>query len=147
MTAPLSAERVEELRGWLGESWERIDEDELIYVASEKDKADLLSILSSYSSLRAENERLRGYFDEAAKLRAEVRGLTHTIGGVREADARTQAHVKTLLQDNASLKAQLAKVAPLVEAVMELGDMDFISDYWPSEKLRDAADKYREGEK
>ena len=50
MTAPLSAERVEELRL-------RIEHLQYLFSA---DRVDLDAILADYSSLRAENERLRG---------------------------------------------------------------------------------------
>jgi len=61
MTAPLSAERVKELRL-------RIEHLQYLFSA---DRVDLDAILSSYSSLRAEVKRLKKAIDETGRLDTE----------------------------------------------------------------------------
>jgi len=66
MTAPLSADRIKELREWLTSLTSSSDDDI---------RADLLSILDDYSSLRAENELLNNNAmnDYAAHLELKAR--------------------------------------------------------------------------
>ena len=66
MTAPLSADRIKELREWLTSLTSGSDDDI---------RADLLSILDDYSSLRAENELLNNNAmnDYAAHLELKAR--------------------------------------------------------------------------
>ena len=51
--------------------------------------------------------------------------------------------IEEMKRDHAKAEAQLAKQAPLIQAVMGLDEIDFIADDWPSEKLRESADKLR----
>ena len=98
MTAPLSAERVKELREWVlyNKGW------------SNK-RNDLLSILSDYSSLRAENEKLISVisFMNESELKAEAE-----FGSWKKEEVIWK-------ETEAKLLAQLAKQAPLIQAVME----------------------------
>ena len=145
MTAPLSAERVNELREWLTSLTSGSDDDI---------RADLLSILDDHSSLRAENELLRkdnNYFHagfdsvredyeeqkaRAEKAEAELEKMTKAIESWKKDEVIWK-------ETEAKLLAQLAKQAPLIQAVMGLDEIDFIADDWPSEKLRESADKLR----
>ena len=90
MTAPLSAERVKELRL-------RIEHLQYLFSA---DRVDLDAILSSYSSLRAENERLREQHktDEGVNLRlcemhTNQQKELHNLG---KAYKKAEAEVKRL---------------------------------------------------
>jgi len=189
MTAPLSAERVEERRSFL-EKASKVGGCISARVASE-----LLAILSDYSSLRAENERLKkpiGFHDvdefypeekeptlgdwksRAEKAKAENEMLNNNAmndyaahlelkarAETAEAEIRYVVHDLSFIQPAANAdewgrrlsevaamrlqkaEAQLAKQAPLIQAVMGLDEIDFIADDWPSEKLRESADKLR----
>jgi predicted RNase H-like nuclease (RuvC/YqgF family) len=147
MTAPLSAERVEELRGWAkrqhdASGWllEHSVEHDLstkdISSANESSgvTADLLAILSSYSSLRAENERLKENVQRCEENYAEALHLASTYQETAEkAEAeneRLQRQVEIEQRKVADLdgllakyqgaakeaEAQLARQAPLLEA-------------------------------
>jgi len=87
----LTKERVEELRKYIEDAFGEWGQDRPIVA---RVKADLLAILSSYSALKVENERLR---ERAATLEIDVYART---GRLEKAEA------------------QLAKQAPLIEAVM-----------------------------
>ena len=88
MTAPLSAERVIELRGRT--ECARTRGRGLL----DRDYTDLLSILSDYSSMRAEVKNLEGQLIDYAWLNGE------------------------LLESKKKAEAELARQAPLIEAVM-----------------------------
>ena len=129
MTAPLSAERVKELREWVlyNKGW------------SNK-RNDLLAILSDYSSMRAESERLREDFEYK----------NEQLGSALIRVEKAEAELERLKEDCdrtadvvVEQMAQLAKQTPLIQAVMGLDEIDFIADDWPSEKLRESADKLR----
>ena len=150
MTAPLSAERVKELREWVlyNKGW------------SNK-RNDLLAILSDYSSMRAESERLREDFEykneqlgsaliRVEKAEAELAAADKELAVRTESQGVAMAEVERLREDCdrtadvvVEQMAQLAKQAPLIQAVMGLDEIDFIADDWPSEKLRESADKLR----
>jgi hypothetical protein len=95
MTAPLSAQRVEELKKSVlaGVPLDR------------KEMTDLLAILDSYSSMRAENERLRAEFSTLKKAYDD------------ECAWRGRGY-RDLLTRAEKAEAQLEKQRPLVEAVM-----------------------------
>ena len=142
MTAPLSAERVEKLS--------RIVEGMRVAmpaVNSQEVFNDLLAILSSHEKMRAENEGLRQDFEykneqlgaaliRAEKAEAELEKMTKAIESWKKDEVIWK-------ETEAKLLAQLAKQAPLIQAVMGLDEIDFIADDWPSEKLRESADKLR----
>jgi len=125
MTAPLSAQRVEELR----RDVYHCEDDHL----DKRDITDLLAILSDYSSLRAENERLKkpiGFHDVDEfypeekeptlgdwKSRAEKAKAENDEWGKVLEDAANK-HLRNL-DKIARLEAQLAKQTPLIQAVME----------------------------
>ena len=113
----VSEERVNELREWLTSLTSGSDDDI---------RADLLSILDDYASLRAEVERLKENVQRCEENYAEALHLASTYQETAE-----------------KAEAQLAKQAPLIQAVMGLDEIDFIADDWPSEKLRESADKLR----
>ena len=125
---PLSAERVEKLS--------RIVEGMRVAmpaVNSQEVFNDLLAILSSHEKMRAENEGLREQHktDEGVNLR------------LCEMHTNQQKELHNLGKAYKKAEAELAKQAPLIEAVMGLDEIDFIADDWPSEKLRESADKLR----
>ena len=110
--------------------------------------------LESCSLVSAENERLRkdnNYFHagfdsvredyeeqkaRAEKAEAELEKMTKAIESWKKDEVIWK-------ETEAKLLAQLAKQAPLIQAVMGLDEIDFIADDWPSEKLRESADKLR----
>ena len=65
MTTTLSAERVEELREWVSVWLESEHKDERSM------SMDVLAIIDSYSSLRAEVKRLKKAIDETGRLDTE----------------------------------------------------------------------------
>ena len=92
-------------------------------------RADLLSVLDDYSALKAENERLRIAKDG---LRESL-GICCAMGKEHKARAeKAEAALEkvcarnklmdetfgSLLEKNINLEAELAKVAPLIEAAM-----------------------------
>ena len=137
----VSEERVNELREWLTSLTSGSDDDI---------RADLLSILDDYASLRAENELLNNNAmnDYAAHLElkaraekaddklAEVtklwstaeRDATHLYARMMKAEAQLAKvcernrlmddNFGSLLEKNIKLEEELAKQAPLIEAVM-----------------------------
>ena len=126
MTAPLSAERVfnvSELTAWLGE----------FMPFKDGVLEEVIACLSAYSSLRAESEKLISVisFMNESELKAEAE-----FGSWKKEEVIWK-------ETEAKLLAQLAKQAPLIQAVMGLDEIDFIADDWPSEKLRESADKLR----
>ena len=101
---------------------------------------EILSILSDYSSLRAENELLRKDFEYK----------NEQLGSALIRVEKAEAELERLKEDCdrtadvvVEQMAQLAKQAPLIQAVMGVDEIDFIADDWPSEKLRESADKLR----
>jgi len=113
----ISDDRIKELREWLTSLTSGSDDDI---------RADLLSILDDYASLRAEVERLKENVQRC------------------EENYAVALHLASTYQETAEkAEAQLAKQAPLIQAVMGLDEIDFIADDWPSEKLRESADKLR----
>ena len=118
MTAPLSTERVEKLS--------RIVEGMRVAmpaVNSQEVFNDLLAILSSHEKMRAENEGLRQDFEykneqlgaaliRAEKAEAELEKMTKAIESWKKDEVIWK-------ETEAKLLAQLAKQAPLIQAVME----------------------------
>ena len=88
----VSEERVNELREWLTSLTSGSDDDI---------RADLLSILDDYASLRAEVERLKENVQRCEENYAEALHLASTYQETAE-----------------KAEAQLAKQAPLIQAVM-----------------------------
>ena len=160
MTAPLSADRIKELREWLIRGKDAL-EDMPYRGLKATEYTDLLSILSDYSSLRAENERLwtenkalssavRYGWKAHAKVEAEVKHRCDQRDAALESCSLVSAENERLREqlrlaniDNFNAEAELAKQGPLIQAVMGLDEIDFIADDWPSEKLRESADKLR----
>ena len=143
MTAPLSAQSAIEI---LESEWHTGDSVQALIV--------LRRVVKDYSSLRAENELLRkdnNYFHagfdsvredyEEQKARAEK--AEAQLAKVCERNRLMDDNFGSLLEKNINLEEQLAKQAPLIQAVMGLDEIDFIADDWPSEKLRESADKLR----
>jgi len=122
MTAPLSAQSAIEI---LESEWHTGDSVQALIV--------LRRVVKDYASLRAENERLREQHktDEGVNLR------------LCEMHTNQQKELHNLGKAYKKAEAELAKQAPLIEAVMGLDEIDFIADDWPSEKLRESADKLR----
>jgi hypothetical protein len=153
-TNPLSAERVEELRGRT--ECARTRGRGLL----DRDYADLLTILDDYSALKAENELLRkdnNYFHagfdsvredyEEQKARAEKSEAQ--LAKVCERNKLMDETFGSLLEKNINLEEQLAKQAPLTNALLQIAN-----EAWPSavaeqcmRSVARAALKYREGEK
>ena len=104
MTAPLSAERVEELKRVLMCQADRFPEGFAGQGTRPEDFSDLLSILSDYSAMRAENERLR------------------------EWSKKLEASHASLEERSRKAEAELAKVAPLVNALLRIANEAFPSE-------------------
>jgi hypothetical protein len=107
MTAPLSAQRVEALREWLGRLHGQGYSPSAI--------ADLYVLCDDYSSMRAKNERLREDFEYK----------NEQLGSALIRSEKAEAENETLIIDLSHhqhdlfyAKAQLAKQAPLIQAVM-----------------------------
>jgi hypothetical protein len=124
MTAPLSADRVKELR-------ENIRTGYLIVKGDPTDIADLLRIIDSYSSLRAENERLRHIIDcaktplmadvlkERDELKAELEEHNGQIRRLLTDNERQAALVTTAEAELAAARPwRCAGTTKLIEAVM-----------------------------
>ena len=121
----LSDDRIKELREWVlyNKGW------------SNK-RNDLLAILSDYSSMRAESERLREDFEykneqlgsaliRVEKAEAELAAADKELAVRTESQGVAMAEVERLREDCdrtadvvVEQMAQLAKQSPLVEAVM-----------------------------
>ena len=108
----VSEERVEELRL-------RIEHLQYLFSA---DRVDLDAILSSYSSLRAENDNIRIAANELAKraLKAEAQ-----LAKVLERNKLMDETFGSLLEKNINLEEQLAKQAPLVNALLRIANEAF----------------------
>jgi hypothetical protein len=134
----VSEERVNELREWLTSLTSGSDDDI---------RADLLSILDDYAKVKAENEELKKNEEAAYScMMKELRRAEKAeaqLAKVCERNRLMDDNFGSLLEKNINLEEQLAKQAPLIEAVMGLDEIDFIADDWPSEKLRESADKLR----
>jgi hypothetical protein len=110
----VSEERVNELREWLTSLTSGSDDDI---------RADLLSILDDYASLRAEVERLwtenkalssavrYGWKARAEKAEAELEKMTKAIESWKKDEVIWK-------ETEAQLLAELAQQAPLIEAAM-----------------------------
>jgi len=146
-TTKLSTERVEELRkrasnyGSLPES-------------------TVNDILDDYSALKAEIERLRADCAVATKMLDLADGIIEKQGAELLTAQMTNAKVcernklmdetfGSLLEKNINLEEQLAKQAPLTNALLQIAN-----EAWPSavaeqcmRSVARAALKYREGEK
>jgi len=129
----VSEERVKELR-------ESVRTGRVIISGDAKDLSTLINIVEGYSSLRAENELLREDFEYK----------NEQLGSALIRVEKAEAELERLKEDCdrtadvvVEQMAQLAKQAPLIQAVMGLDEIDFIADDWPSEKLRESADKLR----
>jgi len=103
----ISDDRIKELRGLLGHLDRHPDRAWL----NSEDRSDLLSILSDYSTLKAENERLRA---ENLELGAELTSMLND----EIADGFDRNDIEKLQARAEKAEAQLAKVAPLIQAVM-----------------------------
>jgi hypothetical protein len=140
MTPPTD-ERIKELSHRVERIWQGD-------VMSFDEKDDILSILSSYSSLRAENERLsrsdkfhRDCLDVAITRRKEAEAaLANANQQIENLNNDINAGRERFL----NIQAQLAKQAPLIQAVMDAEGHGRAS--FRSAILR-AALAYREGEK
>jgi len=122
----ISDDRIKELREWLTSLTSGSDDDI---------RADLLSILDDHSSLRAENELLREDFEykneqlgsaliRVEKAEAELAAADKELAVRTESQGVAMAEVERLREDCdrtadvvVEQMAQLAKQAPLVEAV------------------------------
>ena len=148
MTAPLSADRIKELREWLIRGKDAL-EDMPYRGLKATEYTDLLSILSDYSSLRAENEHrcdqrdaalescslvsaentnIREAANDLAKraleAEAQLAAADKELAVRTESQGVAMAEVERLREDCdrtadvvVEQMAQLAKQAPLVEAV------------------------------
>ena len=154
MTAPLSADRIKELREWLTSLTSGSDDDI---------RADLLSILDDHSSLRAENELLLLMFGNTENARfelrikldkaeAEVKRLNTwhtTISEVWKARAeKAEAELKVAEGTIEEITkawcldaAQLEKQRPLVEAIMKAGVLESIQAEIDYQEIDDAPDE------
>jgi len=154
MTAPLLASRVEELREFFG----REIPDPFYLIIHQDTANELRAILSDYSSLRAENERLK---DEHDKRRVEYMGAIATMRTAKlKAEAELEVAEGTIEEITKAWcldAAQLAKQAPLIQASRAvLADHDERMVLYPSMEGREnrlktmselrAALKLREGE-
>jgi len=148
-TNPLSAERVEELRGRT--ECARTRGRGLL----DRDYADLLTILDDYSALKAENELLRkdnNYFHagfdsvredyEEQKARAEKSEAQ--LAKVCERNKLMDETFGSLLEKNINLEAELARQAPLIEPSGEKAKTIIEKDSGPRQRCsgcgRQAAD-------
>jgi hypothetical protein len=142
--APLTKERVEELRLLT----QNTIKGKYPLLMKMEDYTDLLSILSSYSSLRAENERLRGGKTAECDYRAKW-GMCDRLDETYELKAENEklitevSHLQHDLfyerQAREKVEAEITHLKPLADAVMGLSGEDLISEDWPSEELRRAA--------
>jgi len=125
MTAPLSAERVEELRGalerWHGRLWNIHKWDNI----DEWDRSGLSDILDDYSAMRAEIERLKEDVGRLGVQNEMLKGPWSKIkivggrGSWKDKYFNAADLCQFLREDNDRKKAQLEKQRPLIEAVME----------------------------
>jgi len=132
MTAPLSAERMGELKKWADICVSEMDNPcgAPSYFAFPSERlADLLSILDDYSSLRAENELLNNNAmnDYAAhlKLKARAEKAEAQLAKVCERNRLMDDNFGSLLEKNINLEEQLAKQAPLVNALLRIANEAF----------------------
>ena len=117
MTAPLSAERVIELR-------EQIRTGAVVIWSPDiSGVADIINIVERYSAMRAEMENLEGQLIDYAWLNGELlESKKKAEAALEKVCARNKLMDETfgsLLEKNINLEAELAKVAPLIEAAME----------------------------
>ena len=115
----LTKERVEELRKYIEDAFGEWGQDRPIVA---RVKADLLAILSSYSALKVENERLNSHLKAATDSKNRAIHRWHTEWTRAEkAEAELVDEQKRRAAIAESLQAhqdELAKQAPLIEAVM-----------------------------
>ena len=142
MTAPLSAQSAIEI---LESEWHTGDSVQALIV--------LRRVVKDYSSLRAENELLRKDFEYkneqlgSALIRSEK--AEAQLAKVCERNKLMDETFGSLLEKNINLEEQLAKQAPLTNALLQIAN-----EAWPSavaeqcmRSVARAALKYREGEK
>ena len=114
----ISDDRIKELREW---------------ALDERLPPDFVDLCDEHAALKARAEKAEAALAQAKKD-YDWMMAQHDMW---KACAFKEAELKD------GFKAELAKQAPLIQAVMGLDEIDFIADDWPSEKLRESADKLR----
>jgi hypothetical protein len=111
MTAPLSASRVEELR-------EQIRTGAVVIWSPDiSGVADIINIVERYSSMRAENERLK-----QLPVGGDARGILTMARNEVDGWCKEAVHQRNRAE---KAEAQLARQAPLVEAASEYASTEF----------------------